>query len=254
MPFSVKMAASDINLYKKEKRRENRSKVRQALFISDYMFYKHFEQYQEAAQLYNQINRLYPRKPDLRRTIEFKAWKNTVTGQSSTVNIRRPSANQIYVFPAHADILVPQVIDPCHSFTVLDQSESQQERPESPEPESQQQQERSEGPRADKGKRVMELKIPLMSTSNKDNPEPTISTQTLQTVTDEVLQEGDLQPSLFEEISPQIIERIMAELRDDPGLKDIMTEVEEQIELEEMDIGIDIDIEDRLEAELENIF
>ena len=150
MPFSVKMAAGDINLYKKEKRRENRSKVRQALFINDYIFYKHFEQYQEAAQLYNQINHLYPKKPDLRRTIEFKSWISTITGQSSTVNSRRPSANYSYVFPTHTDILLPQVIDPCHSFTV--QPESQQERPESPEPESQQQQERSEGPQANKGK------------------------------------------------------------------------------------------------------
>ena len=102
----------------------------------------------------------------------------------------------------------------------------------------------------------MELKIPLIGTSK--NPGPAISTQTLQTVTDEVLQEGDIQPSLFEEVSPEVVEKIIAELRGDPGLKDIMTELEEQIELEEMDIGIDIgidiDIEDRLEDELKSIF
>ena len=265
------MAGSEIALYKKEKRRENRSRVRQALFVSDYVFYKHFAIYQEAAQLYNQINHIYPRKPDLRRTVEFRAWRNGVTGQSSTGINRRPTVNQqTYVFPAHADIPVAESIDPGHSFTVVVQPESQ--RPESPRSETPRAESpQPERPRAEslvhpnKGEKVMELKIPLMNPPTethplvtqevlqKDNPEPSIYTETLQTVTDEVLQEGALEPSLHEEISPEVIEKIMAELRQDPGLKDIMTSVEEQLELEQVGLEIDISVDDRLEAELENM-
>ena len=293
MPVSVKMAESELALYKKEKRRENRSKVRQALFVSDYVFYKHFDLYQEAAQLYNQINHLYPRKPDLRRMVEFRAWRNGVTGQPSIGIDRRPTINQqTYVFPPHADIPVAEVIDPSDSFTVAVQPESQRpaespqsERPqsESPQPESQRSAEspqserpQSESPQPEsqrpaespqperpqsespvrpiKGNKVMELKIQLISSPKKDNLQPAIYTETLQTVTEEIIQEGDLEPSLHEEISPEIIEKIMDELRQDPGLKDIITSVEEQIELEEVGMDIDFpDDEDRLEAELENM-
>ena len=282
MPFSVKMAESELALYKKEKRRENRSKVRQALFISDYVFYKHFDIYQEAAQLYNEINRIYPRKPDLRRTEEFRVWKNGVTGQPSIrVKGKAMLKRQSYVFPAHANIPVIKYIDPSDSFTVVVQPESQQpesQQPESPQPESPQPESpQPESPQAEspqsespgqrvKGGKVMELKIPLMNPPTRplviqevlqeDTLEPpSIYTETLEIVTEEVLQEDTtLEPSLHEEISPEIIEKIINELHQDPGLKDIITSVEEQIELEQVGMDIDIpDDEDRLEAELENM-
>ena len=63
-----------------------------------------------------------------------------------------------------------------------------------------------------------------------------------------------LEPSLHEEISPEIIQNIINELRQDPGLKDIMTSVEEQLELEQVGMEVDIpDQDDRLEAELEDM-
>ena len=276
MPFSVKMDESQLALYKKHQRRQNKSKSRQAAFISEYVFFKHFHVYQEAAKMYNEINLLYPRKPDLRWTEEFKAWRNNVTGRpnmmrKSTVK-RRP-----YVLPVHPNIPVAEHIDPNVSFVVVDQPESphpQSLQPESPHPESLQPESphpeslqpesphpqslqpesphpeslQPESPHQLKGK-VMELKIPLISP-----PKPKIYTETLEIITEEVLQEDTLEPSLYEEISPEIIEKIISELRGDPGLKDIMTTVEEQIELEEVGLDIDIpDEDDRLEAELENM-
>ena len=135
LAFSVKMDESQIALYKKQQRRQNRSKVRQAVFINEYVFYKHFDICQDAAQLYNQINLLYPRKPDLRRTEEFRVWRNNVTGQPNIRMKRKPTVKrQPYVFPAHANIPVAEYIDPNASFVVADQPESPQ--PESPQPES----------------------------------------------------------------------------------------------------------------------
>ena len=239
-------------------------------------FFKHFQVYQEAAKMYNQINLLYPRKPDLRRTEEFKAWRNNVTGRP---NIMRKSTvkRQPYVLPVHPNIPVAEHIDPNVSFVVVDQPESphpeslqpesphpeslqpesphpESLQPESPHPESLQPESphpeslQPESPHQLMGK-VMELKIPLISP-----PKPKIYTETLEIITEEVLQEDTLEPSLYEEISPEIIEKIISELRGDPGLKDIMTTVEEQLQLEEVGLDIDIpDEDDRLEAELENM-
>ena len=140
MPFSVKMAESELALYKKEKRRENRSKVRQALFVSEYVFYKQFEIYQEAAKLYNEINQLYPRKPDLRKTEEFRVWRNSITGKPNIRTVRKAAMKrQPYTFPAHSNIPVAEYVDPGDTFTVVVQPETQQPespRPESPQPES----------------------------------------------------------------------------------------------------------------------
>ena len=285
LAFSVKMDESQLALYKKQQRRENRSKVRQAVFVSEYVFYKHFDIYQEAAQLYNHINQLYPRKPDLRRTEEFRVWKNNVTGQPN-IRKRKPTVKrQPYVFPPHANIPVAEYIDPNASFVVMDQAESprpESPRPESPRPESprpenpQPENPQPESPQPEslqpespshriKNRKVMELKIPLMNPPTKTHPlvtqevtqeVPSIITETLQTVTDEVLQEytvDAIEPSLYEEISPEIIDKIIEELCQDPGLKDIATAVEEQLELEQVGLDIDIEIDDRLEAELENI-
>ena len=298
------MDANQVALLKKEQRRQSRTKVRQALLINDYVFYKHFDIYQQAAQLYNQINEIYPKKPDLRRTEEFKNWKMDVTGQPTRVK-RKPKIRRPYVFPAHTNIPIADCIGPHVNFTVVDQPESPHIQPESPrvqpesphiqpesphiqpesphiQPESPRVQPESphiqpESPRVQpespvhqivkKGK-VMELKIPLMKPPTEtlqivteevlqeDTPslEPSLYTETLQIVTEEVLQEDtpSLEPSLYEEISPEVIERIVNELRQDPGLKDILTTVEEQLEFEQ--IGMDLDIpDDRLENELENL-
>ena len=343
------MDANQVALLKKEQRRQGRSKVRQALFVSDYIFYKHFDIYQQAAQLYNEINEIYPRKPDLRRTEEFKNWRMDVMGQPTRVKrksrIRRP-----YVFPTHANIPIADCIGPHVNFTVVDQSESPHLQPESPhlqpesphiqsesphlqpesphlqpesphlqpesphlqpesphlQPESPHIQSesphlQSESPHLQpesphiqpespdiqpesphiqpespcvqpessvhqnvkKGK-VMQLKIPLMKppaetlriVTEEDTPslEPSLYTETLQIVTEEVLEEdtSSLEPSLYEEISPEVIERIVKELSLDPGLKDILTTVEEQVEFHQL--GMDLDMpDDRLENELENL-
>ena len=299
MLFSVKMAESQLALYKKHQRRQNRSKSRQAIFISEYVFFKYFHIYEEAAKMYNEINIIYPRKPDLRRTEEFKVWRNKVTGRPNIPKTTGKSTvkPRPYVFPVHPNIPVAEHIDPNVSFVAVDQPESLQPeslqpeslqseslqpeslqpeslqseslqpeslqpeslqpeslQPESPHPESLQPESlqpeslQSESPHQLKGK-VMELKIPLINP-----PKPKIYTETLEIITEEVLQEDTLEPSLYEEISPEIIEKIISGLRGDPCLKDMMTTIEEQIELEQ--IGLDIDIpneDDRLETELESM-
>ena len=120
----------------------------------------------------------------------------------------------------------------------------------------------------------MELRIPLMESpavitetirtvteevlQEGTNLEPSlyeeIITETLQTVTEEVLQEGtNLEPSLYEEISPEVIERIINELRAEPELQNIVTNIEQELQFEQLAMDIDISEDDRLEKELSEL-
>ena len=67
---------------------------------------------------------------------------------------------------------------------------------------------------------------------------PPVTTEILPMVVDEIL-EDTIQPSLFDELDPQLIQKIIDDLRGDPDLKDIMTNIEQEVEYEEL--GMDID-------------
>ena len=112
---------------------------------------------------------------------------------------------------------------------------------------------------ANPGEKVMQLKIPLMA--------PSVVTETLQILTQETIQENPLQvaaegitqetptihPSLQEELPQDIIDRIINELREDPELKTIMTDIEQDLEFEQVGMELDVSEDDRLEKELENL-
>ena len=92
----------------------------------------------------------------------------------------------------------------------------------------------------------MQLIIPLLKPPVKH---PGLITETLEIVTEEILQ-GDEQPTNLEQIDPQMMEKIITELRADPDLGAIFADIEQQFEEQGMDIDIDIDIDTRLEDEL----
>ena len=90
----------------------------------------------------------------------------------------------------------------------------------------------------------MELRIPLWDTATLE------SVRDIHTVTEEVLGEG-IYPSLLEEVSPECVEQIIDELRQDPDLKDIFTAVESEFDQGfDVDAEIEIDEDIRLENEL----
>ena len=96
----------------------------------------------------------------------------------------------------------------------------------------------------------MQLKIPLLELTKK----PNVTTETLQTVTEEILQEGDqIEPSLYDEIDQEVIEKIIAELCNEPELQDVFSSIEQQLEIEQVGMEIDIAEDTRLEDELENL-
>ena len=96
----------------------------------------------------------------------------------------------------------------------------------------------------------MQLVIPLIKPPVK---QPGLITETLEITTEEVIGE-DGQSVKFDEIDPKIIENLIEELRKDPDLKDVFTDIEQEQSMDEplLDIDIDINMDTGLEEELEN--
>ena len=241
------MAESELNMYKKQQRRNNTAKKRQATFISEYIFVKYFDIYQEAAQLFNQINVKHPRKPDLRTSIEFKNWKREMRGLPKIPERQKrdPASRVIY-----QNISVGQSHNDTHDVHEDNIARIIETLP----------------------KKTMQLKIQLLSPPQ--NPEA--SAQEEITVLDEgetiinndqvlnQVPEGgnkdkvlSVQPSFFEDISPEVMGELLSELRADSNLADIMDDFETSFggsDVDcELDIGMEVEIDDRLERELEDI-
>ena len=95
------------------------------------------------------------------------------------------------------------------------------------------------------------------------NGDDTIETQTVEEGDQQVArsqQDGgsnqDLSPSLFDDVPDHIVDQIIADLRSDPSLKQIMDDVENQ-DVHEQIMDLDIDLpspEDLLQQEIDNLF
>ena len=218
----------------KQKRRDRRSKARQDQLVADYIYYKYYELYCEAAQFYNELNQKYPTKYDLRKSVEYRMWKIHITGQVQKPCKKLPK-------PSHQNIETPIHIHPQSVLTVIynedlptnpEDSEppSPESNPESPahteppSPESNPESPEHSEPPPTPGKflsaieqktgKFMQLRIPLMES-------PAVITETLQTVTEEVLQEGtNLEPPLYEEIITETLQTVTEEvLQEDMNLE-----------------------------------
>ena len=211
---------------------ERRSAVRQALFTNDFLQSKYPHIFKEAAALYNKLNANYPRKPDLRKCLEYKYWKNsTVVNQGKTTVKTRARKPYKYCIVPYGNIAI---------------------NPDSPAKEQPQ--------------KTMQLNIELMpvplnnhqetvvqesnppSTLQESNPPSTPEEQPLPEPT-----EADIEPYRpLDEIPPAIVEKIISELRLDPQLSAIMDDVETGMQEQSLELHVpelEIDI-----PELDQIF
>ena len=63
-----------------------------------------------------------------------------------------------------------------------------------------------------------------------------------------------MDPSILDQISPEVVEKIIRELQLDPELKDMMDDVQQEINTEEELVGLEIDLpelDDLIEEELQ---
>ena len=276
------MAASQLNAYKKERRTQARALTRQALFIHDYVQIKHSDIYKEAAIKYNEINQHNSTKPDLRKTAEFRLWKNdmaavnnrpqTLVPRQRPYTYKKPTYGNIVVnttatSPQHntcspkkqCDIPVNQRTM-CLNIRLISPPPVQRKPLQPPEVISNiQETVMEEGDRAEDSDPTTR---DIQSISPPHVQPPEVISNIQETVMEEGDRAEDLNPTIFDEISAETMEIILTELRADPHLKTMMENIEktaeqgetaEQEETIEELIGLTVDVPelyDPLEEEM----
>ena len=292
------MAACQANSYKNQKRNERKSLNRQTLFITEYVQHKYPDIYREAALLYNEINIRHPQKPDLRKSTEFRRWKNRIavskgqpttsiprekeyiynrmeyndivlnpTTESSSESPAPPQENQrlngplipmtmclnIPLMPAPRDNTSyettieegDQITDPSTPQQI---SPATQEAEQCMDPSTPQQ----ISPTIQEAEQCMDPSTPQQISPTIQEAEQCMDPSTPQQISP-TIQEAEqyMDPSIMDQISPQIIEKIIRELQLDPNLKDLMDDVQREIEEELIGLEVDIpELDDPLEEEL----
>ena len=256
----------------------------------DYIRHKYAAIYEEAAQVCKHIAKKYAEKNDLRKTQEHKIWISNdsttihpIFNSISTSTLALPEYQTLTII---ARPLLPTTIaNPQTTTTILPNPEPPSPEPQIPEPPTPElsipEQLNPEPPSPEP--QIPEPPTPELSIPEQLNPEPPspktqtppkskgkisytdnmqliipllkspvkqsgLITETLEIITEEIIQ-GD-EHQIVEQLDPQTMEQLVSELRADPDLKDIFADIEQQLELDGLDIDIDIDT--RLEDELEN--
>ena len=240
------------------KRREvstkQRNQEKEDIFISDYIKHKYSNIHAEALQIYEILSKQYPGKIDIRKTNEHKMWKNQgIPNMHPALNICQevpPEAQMRVIFPEattpNPEATAPEATTPNPEATTPN-PEATTPNPEATPPEATTPNPEATTPEP-KGKIAykdnMQLIIPLIKSPVNH---PGVVTQTLQIITEEIIQE---QPQNVDQIEPEILEQLIAELRADPELGSIFEDMEQDAEFEELGMDIDINIDTRLEDEL----
>ena len=244
------MAVSRTKAYKDIKKLEYKASIREGTFIADYVKTKYPQIYEEAATLYNSINKLHPNKPNLRKTMQYRMWKNQMAQVNDQPLQPIPRQRDRYAKPTdYPDITTEVNNNTSETPTSLSPDQINQLA----------------------GTKQFVLEIPLMI------PPQTVITQASQDEQSEcremeegdqpqthILEEGDqpethvqesLDPTLLDVVPPDVINKIIADLQRDPDLKQIMHDLENQhIHDQIMDLEIDFpDLEDPLQEEIDNL-
>ena len=255
------MATKQSNTYKNEKRIQAKVKTREALFINEYVQTKYKDIYKEAATFYNQINNKYAKKPDLRRTTEFRLWKNTVCAANGQAGTYIPRQKQyMYNRTEYANIsLTPsteaskEIHQPNPLLTMCLEIPLMPTPQHNPTKESGIQEDQSTNPPD-----VNQISPEIMGKIIGELASVETVLQEDQQTTSPSTQEDDLriEPSLVEQLSPEIVEKIITDLQSG-YMHDLMEDVERDINIEEELVGLEIDIPDQhdlLQEELDQIW
>ena len=242
------MAVSRTAAYKNEKKEYYKTATREGMFVADFVKTKYPDIYREAAILYNTINQIHPNKPNIRKTVEYRMWKNQIAEANN-----QPTKP----IPRQRSQFIKRIEYPNISTGSTTTGETATEN--TPSPTSRKE------TNVLTGVKQLVLEIPLMS--QPKTQESVLETAHTQSIVEEgdqqetlIVEEGDqqetLDPSLMDVVPADVVERIIADLQQDPCLKNIMDDLEKQFVVDEELIGLEVDIPniyDPLEEELENL-
>ena len=268
---------------KNQLRREQRSKMRQDLIITEYIQLKYHDIYTETTEFYNSINRKYPAKYDLRKTDEFKLMKADTTGERiekpshhpieqvseprpATPDLREPPTPVRLRFERHTyedalqlriPLMSPKPKRPPVTTEIIEEGTIQtppvtteiieEGTIQTPSVTTEIIEEGTIQTPPVTTEIIEEgtIQTPPVTTEIIEEgtiQTPPVTTEILPMLTDEILKEDTIQPSLYDELDPQLIQRIIDDLRGEPCLQDIFTNIEQQVEFEELGMDIDLDI------------
>ena len=206
------MAESQSNAYKNERRQKAKIVTREALFVHEYVKTKYENIYVEAAKLYNEINQMHPRKPDLRKSLEFRVWRNQVAASKGQPQMHIPRPKEHYYNRTqYSDINITQTTG----------KPKEKRMP---------------------GKLLTaNLNIPLISMPQQP-AEPTTDTVPIPAAdsasTDEIDDVLLMDQSITDELMPEMVDQIIRDLQADPTIREMMNDIENTYGFENTEEGI----------------
>ena len=253
MAFAGEMERQTKLLRRRQLSKKRKNQVRQDQLVSGYIHIKYPTLYQEAIEFYQTMDSRYPDKTDLRKTALFKELKTDIpnhqppTQPQSTVITEPPSSLSSALSYIQSSTPTP-TFSPEGQTTYSDNMVLKipliSPQPNKPTPERTEEMYDLDQPTPERTEEMYDLDQPT--------PERTEEMFDLDQEKTEEMQAVDaIHPTLVEELSPVLIDQIIEQLRTEPDLQNIFTQVEEEFFLKELDMDIDIDIpEDLLEKEL----
>ena len=206
------MAESQSNAYKNQRRQKAKIVTREALFVHEYVKTKYENIYVEAAKLYNEINQMHPRKPDLRKSLEFRVWRNQVAASKGQPQMHIPRPKEHYYNRTqYSDINITQTTGKPKEKHMA-------------------------------GKLLTaNLNIPLISMPQQP-AEPTTDTVPIPAAdsasTDEIDDMLLMDQSITDELMPEMVDQIIRDLQADPTIREMMNDIENTYGFENTEEGI----------------
>ena len=197
---------------RREREQKRKQQNRQERLMMGYINIKHPLIYKEAEHFYNKVNSIYPNKLDLLKTSRFKELKEGRIKDKMQLRIplsNLPNKPKETLMRKGTDQQPPTELN----HEVINQQQQQQQ--------------------AEFNYEVIDQQ-PQTELNYEVNDQLPPDLNDIATTT------------LISELPPELVQTIIDDLRADPDLKTLMTEIEDQVANEDIDMDIDIDIPDNL--------
>ena len=232
---------------KNDRRRERGAEIRQDTVMIQYIRVKHNAIYAEAVDFYDSLNRKYPHKKDLRKTYEFKDFIANVKEKPIEQVSDPPSPKALRLRFGERHILkgnnvmelrIPLMSTKPVTTEIQEDTVTTEIQEDTVTPEIQ---EDTVTPEIQEDTVTTEIQEDTVTTEIiQEGTVNTVNTEQPWLV-DEII-EDTIHPSLLDELDPDLIQQIIDELNAEPDLNNIMTDIEQEIQFEELGMDIDLDI------------
>ena len=208
---------------RRELRSQHTMKARKATFIVSYIQAKYRTIYAEASEFYNTIDKHYPEKRDLTKTVDYRAWELTTVRETEQSNMKPSSCRARKPLSPRAT-----ATDMCNfqlRIPLLELMETTDEGTTGPVT----QEETTET--LDKGTTGPVAQEETTETLDEGTTGPGLHEETLGELVAQTVGSDQVYPSILDEIAPGLLTQLFEELEADPELKQIFQDLEEELDI-----------------------